>query len=99
MASGLAVLAFDYAAAAQMIDSGGNGLLVKFADTQRFRIEAARLASQPSLVFALRSKARQAALQRGWQPVLDAVEAVYREAIGGHVPPQAPRFTATGLFN
>ena len=36
MASGLAVLAYDYAAAAQLIRSGENGLLAPFNDTAAF---------------------------------------------------------------
>ncbi|MEN9886505.1 MAG: hypothetical protein RL758_1083, partial [Pseudomonadota bacterium] len=58
MASGLAVLAFDYAAAAELIQHGYNGLLAPFGDEDAFVRRAADLAATPARTAALRESAR-----------------------------------------
>lgn len=58
MASGLAVLAFNYAAAGEYIDDGVNGSTVPFADTERFLDAAQTLASDPARVRRLGANAR-----------------------------------------
>ena len=60
LASGLAVVAFDYGAAREYIKDGQNGLLVPFADEQAFLARVDALASQPALMHAVRNAAATA---------------------------------------
>ncbi len=70
MASGLPVLAFDHAAAGQLIRSGHNGWLVPPGDALRFVAAAEALARDPQLRRAIASQARVAALAQGWDGVV-----------------------------
>ena len=70
MASGLPVLAFDYAAAAQLIDSGVNGVLAPVADETLFVREAVRLAGDRTHRASLGAQARETACQIGWDSVV-----------------------------
>ncbi len=78
LASGLAVLAFDAAAAAEHIRHGRNGLLAAPGDETAFIDQACRLASSPAhnpaLVPTLRAHARETALTVGWDAVLRRFE-------------------------
>ncbi len=78
LASGLAVLAFDAAAAAEHIRHGRNGLLAAPGDETAFIDQACRLASSPAhdpaLVPTLRANARETALTVGWDAVLRRFE-------------------------
>lgn len=74
MASGLAVLAYDYAAAAEYIRSGDNGLLAAFNHTADFVAQAALLAANAEQVQALGTQARQTALGLGWERIVEQVE-------------------------
>jgi len=77
MASGLAVVAFDRAAAGALVDSGRNGWLVAPGDAGGFVATAAGLlddADHDALV-ALRQRARTTALAHDWEPVQRAFEA------------------------
>lgn len=81
MASGLAVLAFDYAAAAQLIRQDENGLLATFGDRGDFLRQALRLANDRGLVRRLGLQARQTASAMGWERIVGKVEAVLIDAI------------------
>lgn len=74
MASGLAVLAYDYAAAAEYIRHGDNGLLAAFNHTADFVAQAATLAANAAQVRALGVQARQTALGLGWERIVAQVE-------------------------
>ncbi|MBA3596907.1 MAG: glycosyltransferase [Methylibium sp.] len=78
LASGLAVLAFDAAAAAEHIRHGSNGLLAAPGDEADFIDQACRLAASPAdypeLLPALRAHARETALAVGWDAVLRRFE-------------------------
>lgn len=58
MASGLAVVAFDYAAAHQLIMHRNNGMLAEYGNDGEFINCATRLARDPELVRVLRKQAR-----------------------------------------
>jgi len=74
LASGLAVVAFDAAAAGELIRDGRNGLLAARGDEDSF-IDAACLAAGSSIDFApLREQARRTALASDWEPVLQGFE-------------------------
>jgi glycosyltransferase involved in cell wall biosynthesis len=88
MASGLAVLAYDYAAAAAVIRHGKSGVLVPSADEMAFVSHAAALAAELPRARRLGEGARREALERSWQRVSGELEAVL--AAAAHVgEPQA----------
>lgn len=76
MASGLAVVAFDYAGARELISDGHNGLLVPFADDQRFIDSAAGLLERPERIGELGRNARATAAVRRWETVVDRFESI-----------------------
>jgi len=75
MASGLAVLAYDYAGAHELITHGENGLLAPFAATEDFVSEAAKLADL-EWARTLGRAARRRAAAMDWSCVLDRFEAL-----------------------
>jgi glycosyltransferase involved in cell wall biosynthesis len=81
MASGLAVVAYDYAAAAQLIRSGTDGLLAPCSDADAFVAQAAALARTADLRHTLGLAARTTALAHGWEAVVEQIEAVMRAAL------------------
>jgi glycosyltransferase involved in cell wall biosynthesis len=75
MASGLAVVAFDYAAAREHIRDGENGVLAPFGDDAGFAAAAARLAGDPARARALGAHARAIAESLSWERVVLELEA------------------------
>ncbi|MBI5717517.1 MAG: glycosyltransferase family 1 protein [Burkholderiales bacterium] len=82
MASGLAVVAFDCAAAAQLIEPGRSGELVACDNEAQFERSAIALAGSRATREALGRQARRRATAYGWDTVLGSFEAVLRRAIG-----------------
>ena len=76
MASGLPVVAFDYAAAAQLIRNGENGCLVPFGIAPAFVHAAAELASDATGCRAIGLQARRTARALDWDDVVARFEAV-----------------------
>jgi len=74
MASGLAVVAFDDAAAAEHISHGQNGLKAPLTDDDGFTNNALRLADQPSLLQRIRAQARLDALELSWDSQIEQFE-------------------------
>jgi glycosyltransferase involved in cell wall biosynthesis len=91
MASGLAVVAFDYAAAAALIRHGGNGLLAEFGDCATFAALAAGLAGAPEQIAALGAQARVDASALEWSRVVQQLESVLESAAG-----RAPGYGRSG---
>jgi glycosyltransferase involved in cell wall biosynthesis len=83
MASGLAVVAYDHAAAGQLLRHGDNGLLARLGDEPDFCRWARRLAADLPHTHALGAQARQTALQHDWGHIVEAVEAQYGAAVAG----------------
>ncbi|MBU6259338.1 MAG: glycosyltransferase family 1 protein [Burkholderiales bacterium] len=81
MASGLAVVAYDYAAAGQLIRSGDNGLLVPVDDADDFCRTAQRLAGDPVFVRGLGERARAKAAGMDWSQIVQQVETEYLDAM------------------
>ncbi len=81
MASGLAVLSYDLAAAGQLIRDGENGLLATAGDAAAFCRLAAALGADPPRVRALGLQARASAGLLDWERIALAVEAEYRAAM------------------
>lgn len=83
MASGLAVLAFRSAAAAEVIVDGENGRTITPGDDAAFIAAAEALAQSRDVLQRLRQRARQSVSACSWDAVSLRFEAVLREAIGG----------------
>ena len=81
MASGLAVVGFDYAAAGQLIRHGDNGLLVRLEDREAFCDMARGVAGELPRARALGAQARLTANRLDWGRIVDAVEAEYTAAL------------------
>ena len=74
MASGLAVVAFDHAAASQLIAHGHNGRLAPMVDVDAFVAHAAALAGNLPQARALGRAARRDALRLDWDRIVDEIE-------------------------
>jgi glycosyltransferase involved in cell wall biosynthesis len=74
LASGLAVLAFDDAAAAEHIQDGRNGLVVPRGDSAAYVAAAERLAGDVGRLRAVRQQARDTGIALAWPRVLALFE-------------------------
>ena len=74
LASGLAVVAFDYAAAREHIVHGHNGLVVRCNDETAFRDQTLRLVGSSLEVKKMRQRARQTAELLSWSKAFDDLE-------------------------
>lgn len=86
LASGLAVLAFDYAAAAELIRHGDNGLLAPRGDDAAFLGNAVELVSNPGLVRHLRERSRATTLTQDWGQIVRQVEGVWHQMVAARHP-------------
>lgn len=77
MASGLAVLAFDYAAARLLLEDGVNGLKVPMHDEAAFHAQARRLIDQWPDLMSMRLSARQRAEQQSWISIINQLECLW----------------------
>jgi glycosyltransferase involved in cell wall biosynthesis len=88
LASGLAVVAYDYAAAAALIRDGDNGRKVPCGDGSAFTTAAAQLAD-PAVREPMRRCARHSVLHHDWEHIHDQFAATLRTArqlFHGHTP-------------
>jgi glycosyltransferase involved in cell wall biosynthesis len=81
MASGLATVAYDYAAARQHMRHDENGLLVPFADTDAFVKIAAGLITDMDRVQRLRLAARRTVEALTWEHIMGEMEAVLLDTV------------------
>lgn len=81
LASGLAVLAFDHAAASDLVRTGHNGLLAPAGDSEAFVRQAVSLAANPSLVGQLRQHAPASVADRDWAHIAAQVEGIWLELL------------------
>ncbi len=98
LASGLAVLAFDYAAAREHIVHGHNGLVAPCDDELAFRRHALRLVGSAQEVEKLRRRARQTAERLSWSKAFDELEQSmikFAAITPGAAPDCAPTAAAT----
>ena len=84
MASGLPVLAYDHAAAGQLIRSGHNGLLARLGDAAGFVALAADLVADAHRAGLWGASARQTTLGCQWEQVVAQVEGLMRAALNRH---------------
>jgi glycosyltransferase involved in cell wall biosynthesis len=83
MASGVPVLAYRSAAAAELISDGADGSTVAPGDKNSYVAAALQLASAPEILREMGRQARQTMLPRNWGQVCESFEAVAREALAG----------------
>ncbi len=95
MASGLAVVAYDHAAAGQLIRHGENGLLARCDDTLEFCRVARRIAGDWAQLRELGNAARETAMRLDWARIVAGVEQAYEAAMA--TPDAAPDATPTSL--
>ena len=93
MASGLAVVAFDYAAAGRLIRHGENGALVPFEDDAAFIAMAARTAADLAQCRVLGTRARHSVMALDWDSIAQQVEGVMAAAMRRVQPASGYAFT------
>jgi glycosyltransferase involved in cell wall biosynthesis len=88
MASGLAVAAFNYAAALEFVQNEDTGLVVPPGDSDALTSAAMRLISDPGLRQHLRDAAAARMAMQSWEIVISRFEAeLERIATGAQTPP------------
>lgn len=90
MASGLAVVAYDYAAAAEHLRDGVSGLLADYDDLGEFTRCAAKLVGDPVRIRRFGARARTTALALDWERVVQQLEAVLLTAVEVAAAERAP---------
>ena len=83
MASGLAVVAFDYASAALLIRQDDNGVRVPYGDQQAFVQHAEALALQPDRVRQMGRRASMALAAHSWRAVCQQFHGYLQAAVQG----------------
>jgi glycosyltransferase involved in cell wall biosynthesis len=79
MASGLGIVAYDYAAAREVLRHGTSALLARFGDAAAFIAQAERLAREPQLAVDLGKEARKTSEHLTWERIVADFEAVLRD--------------------
>ena len=79
----LAVVAYDYAAAAMHIEHKQNGLLAPFGDTEQFLRRVSGLASDLNQMRRLGAAARETVLRHNWEDVSGVFEHYLHQAMQG----------------
>jgi glycosyltransferase involved in cell wall biosynthesis len=82
MASGLPIVAFDHAAAKELIIPERHGLLANVNDPNQFVSQSLKVSISPELRLHLASYARTRALEMGWTSIMEKLEVVY-QSLGG----------------
>jgi glycosyltransferase involved in cell wall biosynthesis len=83
LASGLAVAAYDTAAAAQHVVDGRSGCLARPGDEAAFHAATERALARSAVHGAMRRAAREAALVADWDPVLRELEQALHTLVTG----------------
>jgi glycosyltransferase involved in cell wall biosynthesis len=81
MASGLAVVAFNHAAAGELIQSGINGMLASHDSGVHFEMAAQALMNNPELMQYVRQQAAATAADMGWDKIVQKTESVFHEVL------------------
>lgn len=90
MACGLAVVAFDYAAAREHLRHGVSGMLANHGDSDGFVAMAADLVADPRRTRRFAQKARQAADRLTWESIARRFEAILLEVAQAEPGPAQP---------
>jgi glycosyltransferase involved in cell wall biosynthesis len=81
MASGLAVVAFQHAAAGELIQSGINGMLASHDSDVHFEMAAQALLNNPDLMQFVRQQAVITAADMGWDKIVQKTESVLHDVL------------------
>ena len=84
MASGLAVVAYPLAAAAELIQSGHNGMLAMDQGGLYFEMAVQALMNQPMLVEKIKLNAANVGENYSWESILNQTESSFLDIIEGH---------------
>lgn len=93
LASGLGVVAYDYAAARDVIRHGDNGMLAPYGDEDAFIATARELAARPALLADMRARARQSVAALDWERIHDGFVATLWGLIRRHERRQSAETT------
>ena len=83
LASGTPVLAFDCAAAKEVIDDGHNGWLVPGEDAQRFVLRALAITQKASTLHEVQLNAAASIRKWEWSSIANEVENMFRRVLTG----------------
>jgi glycosyltransferase involved in cell wall biosynthesis len=81
MASGTPVLAFDCAAATEVIEEGHNGWLVQGEDDERYVHKAVEITNNEATLKTAKSHAAESIRPWDWQEIVSQVEVIFRNAL------------------
>lgn len=81
MASGLPSVSFDYAAAAEHVRHGVNGLKAAYGDAGEFLAHGLRLMEDAGLRVSLGQEARATALNLSWQQIFARLEEIFLDLV------------------
>lgn len=81
MASGLPSVSFDYAAAAEHVRHGVNGLKAAYGDAGEFLAHGLRLMEDAGLRASLGQEARATALNLSWQQIFARLEEIFLDLV------------------
>lgn len=84
MASGLACVAFDYAAAAEHVRHGVNGLKAPYGDSAEFIAQTLRLIEDEALRRSVGARARLTALDLSWERIFLQLEGIFLDIVRSH---------------
>ncbi len=84
LASGLGVVSYDYAAAAELIEDGHNGALVAPGNAAAFIAAAVNLATTPSRLEGFRHRAATSIARLDWEHVHDEFAATLAALVATH---------------
>ena len=84
LASGLCVVAYDYAAAGEIIEHGLNGLLVPFNQSQDFINTTLNVAQDVKLLHQCRQQAVSSIANIRWDSVIEALESLLYATANGY---------------
>ena len=81
MASGVPVVAFEHAAAKELITNQQHGLLAPAGQTREFIAQAMVVAANAPLRQLMQSQVRNRAMEMGWVAIMEKLESVYSSLI------------------
>ena len=99
MASGLAIVAYDYAAARELVEPGVSGWLAPLGDAAQFKALAARAANAVCEVRQAGQRARAAVTAQSWGRIIGEIERHYRAAIEAGTEWNQHRTSPSGRAN
>src|SRR5262249_15970031 len=97
MASGLVVIAYNYAAARMHITHGETGVLVPYGESKAFIDSAAKLSRELQALHKIRRQAREYVAAISWQRVVERFETLLTGALSKSQSGPNSSLTSRGL--